>query len=58
MKPEMTYNVLAEPTHEENEAQLVTRRISSECDRFHDDNLDGECANPSCQCWCHGGGYG
>lgn len=40
-----------EPTHAENEAQLVRRLVSENCDTFHVDDRD--CANPSCQCWCH-----
>jgi hypothetical protein len=40
-------------SHEENEARLRTRRISEACDRFHHDSEDSECANGSCQCWCH-----
>jgi hypothetical protein len=39
--------------HAENEAKLVTRRISPECDKFHADAEDSGCENLSCQCWCH-----
>ena len=37
----------------ENEAELVSRRISEQCDHFHHDAGDAGCVNTSCMCWCH-----
>jgi len=37
----------------ENEAELVSRRISEQCDRFHHDAGDAGSGNGSCMCWCH-----
>jgi hypothetical protein len=43
----------AELTHAGHEALLVTRRISLECDQFHQDAEDAGCPGWSCMCWCH-----
>ena len=51
---EPTAAEFGEPTHTENEAKLVRRKISDECDRFHHGEEDAGCENPSCMCWCHG----
>ena len=50
---EQRRNDAVRPTHADSEAALITRRISGECDRFHNDSEGAECANGSCQCWCH-----
>jgi hypothetical protein len=44
---------MSEPTHAENEARLITRRVSEECDQPHIVPDDVGCDNGSCQCWCH-----
>ena len=40
-------------TNAENEAELITVRISIGCFGDHHDAQDAGCTNPSCQCWCH-----
>ena len=37
-------------THAEQEAELITRKVSMECDGFHHDAADSGCTNTSCQC--------
>jgi hypothetical protein len=42
-----------ERTHAELDAELVTRRVSRECDTAHMGPGEVDCENTMCQCWCH-----
>jgi hypothetical protein len=44
-----------ERTHAELDAELVTRRVSRECDtgQSHRTGRGLDCENTMCQCWCH-----